>query len=98
MENPFPGTDPFLEDRQLWGSVKFPFAVYLSNALNEVLPENYWSGIGKRAFKVDASIKAFPPWWIVRRLRPEFAAKLPYDAPVKVEARDEGLAETYVKV
>jgi Protein of unknown function (DUF4058) len=98
MENPFPGMNPYLEDRHLWRSVRFPFAVHLSDALNQALPENYWSGFGKRAFRVDASIKEFPPLWTEKRLHPEAAAKLPYDAPVEIEAMDDALGETYVKV
>ncbi len=98
MENPFPGMNPYLETRQLWGSVRFPFAVYLCDAVNAALPDNFWASFGRREFNVDASIKEFPPLWIERRLRPAAAALLPYDAPVEIEAMDEGLAETYVKV
>src|SRR5438105_4633563 len=98
MENPFPGMNPYLEDPHVWRSLQLPCAVYLADALNEVLPENYYTSFGKRAFKIDASIKDFTPYWVVRHLRPEAAAKLPYDAPAEIEAFDEGLGETYVKV
>jgi hypothetical protein len=98
MQNPFPGMNPYLEGRTLWRSVQFPFVVYLCDAINAVLPEGYWAGFGKRTFKVDASIREFPPLWAERRMRPEVAASLPYDAPVEMEALDDALGESYVKI
>lgn len=98
MQNPFPGMNPYLENPTLWRGLQFAFVVHLCDAINAAVPENYWAGFGKRTFKVDASIREFPPLWMERRMRPEVAEKLPYDAPVEMEAFDDALGESYVKV
>jgi len=50
MENPFPGMNPYLEDRTLWRSLQFRFVVHLCDAINAALPEGYWATFGKRVF------------------------------------------------
>ena len=41
MPSPFPGMDPYLEDPAYWSDFHGRFLVYLSDLINERLPDNY---------------------------------------------------------
>ncbi len=48
MPSPFPGMDPYLEDRHLWAGFHNSLADEISKALNRDLPPPYWSQIEMR--------------------------------------------------
>ena len=50
MPSPFPGMDPFLEDRAIFPDVHNSLIVYLRDALNSVLPPPYFAGIASRVW------------------------------------------------
>lgn len=50
MPGPFPGMDPYLEDPLLWPGVHQRLITYISEHLNQSLPQNYVAEIGERVF------------------------------------------------
>ena len=50
MENPFPGMNPFLEMASRWRSFHDRFIVYLADAIDPLLPENYSADLGDRIY------------------------------------------------
>jgi hypothetical protein len=47
MPSPFPGMDPFLEDRDVFPGLHHSFIVYLSEAIQSRLPEPYIAPLGR---------------------------------------------------
>jgi hypothetical protein len=50
MPSPFPGMDPYLEDPAVFPDLHDSFVVYLSAAVNALLPPPYYSGIASRTW------------------------------------------------
>lgn len=50
MPSPFPGMDPYLEDPAFWSDFHARFLTYLSDAINERLPDNYEARIDRDPF------------------------------------------------
>lgn len=50
MPSPFPGMDPWLERPAVFPDLRFTFTVYLSRAINAVVPEPYYSIIRERTW------------------------------------------------
>lgn len=53
MSSPFPGMDPYLEDPAFWGDFHDRFLTYLSDVLNEDLPDDYVARLNERVQVVD---------------------------------------------
>jgi hypothetical protein len=50
MPSPFPGMDPYLEDRDIYPDFHDRFVTYLAEVAQPALPDPYLSGIGQRAW------------------------------------------------
>ena len=50
MPSPFPGMDPFLEDRLIFPDFHDGFIAYLREAIQPGLPEPYYAALGRRAW------------------------------------------------
>src|SRR5437868_5133719 len=50
MKSPFPGVDPFIEARHLWGDFHDNFIVALQSAIQRQLPPQYVARINERTF------------------------------------------------
>jgi hypothetical protein len=50
MKSPFPGMDPFIEARRLWGDFHDNLIVGLQQAIQDQLPEQYVARISERTF------------------------------------------------
>jgi hypothetical protein len=48
MNNPFPGIDPFIESQRFWEDFHTSFLTYLSDAINDRLPDRYEARVGER--------------------------------------------------
>jgi len=55
MPSPFPGMDPWLEDEEVFPNLHERLIVYLSEALNEVMPPGYVATIKSRVWVDDES-------------------------------------------
>lgn len=53
MPSPFPGMDPYLEDPSYWGDFHDRFLTYLSDMLNDTLPDDYVARLNQRVQVVD---------------------------------------------
>jgi hypothetical protein len=52
MKSPFPGMDPFIEARKLWGDFHHALIQDIKKALNQQLPDRYLARTGERSFVV----------------------------------------------
>lgn len=52
MKSPFPGMDPYIEARGLWGDFYFHLIEKISDALTDTLPERYLVRAGEREYIV----------------------------------------------
>lgn len=52
MPSPFPGMDPYIEDRGLWPDFHNDFVTGIKHALAAVLPERYFVQMGERSYVV----------------------------------------------
>src|SRR5947207_691136 len=57
MKSPFPGMDPFIEDRGLLADFHTKLIGEIERALAAVLPERYFVQTGERAYEVIAGIE-----------------------------------------
>jgi uncharacterized protein DUF4058 len=60
MASPFPGMDPFLEDPGFWVSFHFTFINYWSEALGDLLPEEFEVNINERVYLLDHNLRVGP--------------------------------------
>src|SRR5437588_3619848 len=56
MKSPFPGMDPFIEDRGLWPDFHDDLIAEIKRSLAARLPERYFVQTGERAYVVIAGI------------------------------------------
>lgn len=52
MKSPFPGMDPYIEDRGLWADFHDDLIAEIKRALAAVLPERYFVQMGERSYVV----------------------------------------------
>jgi hypothetical protein len=57
MKSPFPGMDPYIEDRGLWADFHTKLIGEIERALAPALPERYFVQTGERAYVVLAGIE-----------------------------------------
>ena len=104
----FPGMDPYLEHRRFWPAVHNRFIIYISDALQDVLPSRYVAGVNERVF---FEIEDSPRHRIVPDVnitREPFPApneggvavieEVETDAPMVVEAPELEVHESYVTI
>src|SRR5690349_1069575 len=50
METPFPGMDPYLEQRGLWERIHTRLIVAMADALNPLVGSRYWVDVEQRTY------------------------------------------------
>jgi hypothetical protein len=67
MANPFPGMNPYLEDRALWNDFHARMAVYISNQLQPQLRPRYVASVEERVYLEFVRREIIPDVLILRR-------------------------------
>ena len=67
MANPFPGMNPYLEDRALWNDFHARLAVYISNQLQPQLRPRYVASVEERVYLEFVRREIIPDVLILRR-------------------------------
>jgi len=63
MASPFPGMDPYLEDRALWNDVHHRLITYINNALQRQVRLRYHGRIEERLYVEEAKREIVPIRW-----------------------------------
>ena len=71
MTNPFPGMNPYLEDRALWNDFHARLAVYISNQLQAQVRPRYVARVEERVYLEFAARVIVPDVALFRRRRPD---------------------------
>lgn len=69
MPSPFPGMDPYLEDRSLWPDVHSSLITYIREALQPQIRPKYVARIGERIQLADTPHRYIPDVLLVQTLR-----------------------------
>lgn len=69
MPSPFPGMDPYLEDRALWPDVHASLITYIREALQPHIRPKYVARIGERIQLAQAPHSYIPDVFVAHRLR-----------------------------
>ena len=97
----FPGTDPYLEDPQIWPGLHAALVVYIRNHLQPLLRPRYIAAIEERVFVEGPDRDIIPDVWLKRarsdQPRPGVALA-ESDAPVVVRVPTLEIHETYVTI
>lgn len=103
MSSPFPGMDPYLEDRSLWPDVHQRLIAYISEALQPQVRPKYVARIGERIELADIRKGYIPDVMIVQP--PRNPAKsvghggvLVADEPLTVRLLDEERRVPYIEI
>jgi hypothetical protein len=70
MANPFPGMNPYLEDRALWNDVHHSVITYIRNALQPQIRPRYIAAIEERVYLEFAARDIIPDVAVLRRKPP----------------------------
>lgn len=103
MPSPFPGMDPFLEDRAIFPDFHDRFIAYLSEAIQPALPVPYYAALGRRAW-VEVSVRFIGPDVNVVSDPPRdqtpgsAAATIHATAPILVKVPHDEQSETLVEI
>ncbi|MBB6048372.1 DUF4058 family protein [Armatimonas rosea] len=71
MPSPFPGMDPYLEDRRVWEDFHTTFLVTLRAALKPLLPSDFVARLEERVYIVEWEHRFRADVAVVRRERPD---------------------------
>ena len=104
MPSPFPGMDPYLENRAIWPDLHQRLITYSADALQPLLRPRYHARIGERLYVIPPYRAIYPDVTVVqRRPVPEPApaagtAVLTPDAPLVVTVPPEEIREPFVEI
>lgn len=103
MPSPFPGMDPYLEDRSLWPDVHSSLITYIREALQPLIRPKYIARIGERIQLAEVRHSYIPDVLLVHRLRePVPTLTLPEplvaDEPQMTRVVDEARREPYIEI
>ncbi len=103
MPSPFPGMDPYLEDRAIWPDVHATLITYIREVLQPQLRPKYIARIGERMRLATVSRSYVPDVLLVHTMRepaPTLAMAEPLvaDEPQLVEPLDEAVREPYIEI
>jgi hypothetical protein len=71
MTNPFPGMNPYLEDRALWNDFHASVVIYIRNALQPHLRPRYVARVEERVYLEFTACYIAPDVALFRRRRPD---------------------------
>lgn len=101
MANPFPGMNPYLENRRYWNDFHTRLMTYMSNALQPQLQPRYVARLEERVYVEETRREIQPDVVILRAKQPTSAAATlpaPYDPPQVPTIVEEPHTETYVQI
>jgi len=102
MPSPFPGMDPYLEDRSLWPDVHSSLIAYIRESLQPLIRPKYIARIGERIQLADVGHSYIPDVLLMRRHEPAptltIAGALVADEPQMVRSFDEVRHEPYIEI
>ena len=108
MPSPFPGMDPYLENPEIFPDFHDRFVTYISDALQQGLPEPYYAGLGRRAWIevserfIGPDVNIVAPWRPGRRPKESggavAVADRPATRPVVIHVPHDEIVEPLVEV
>jgi hypothetical protein len=107
MQSPFPGMDPYLEDRRLWSSVHHRLISVISDMLTALVTPHFFVSIEERVYITDLpdgmETQAVPDLYLVQRPRinsqPARATTLAPTEPTIIEALSElEVRDRYIEI
>lgn len=104
MPSPFPGMDPYLEDRSLWPDVHSSVITYIREALQPLVRPKYIARIGERIQLADVGHSYIPDVLLVHKIREPAptltlaGSSLVADEPQTIRVFDEARHEPYIEI
>ena len=105
MTNPFPGMNPYLEDRALWNDFHASVVIYIRNALQPHLRPRYVARVEERVYLEFAEREIVPDVTLFRRRRPDSEGgggvavlERECDAPIVLQVEEVPHTETFVQI
>lgn len=103
MSSPFPGMDPYLEERSIWPDVHASFITYVREDLQPQVRPKYVARIGERIQLAEVRHSYIPDVFLVHRLREPApvlatAAPLVVDEPQTITYLDEERHVPYIEI
>jgi hypothetical protein len=103
MTNPFPGMNPYLEDRALWNDFHARLAVYISNQLQAQVRPRYVARVEERVYLEFAAREIVPDVALFRRKQPDANGGVAVlerecDAPIVLQVDEVPHTETFVQI
>ncbi len=103
MANPFPGMNPYLEDRALWSDFHTRVAVHISNQLQPQLRPRYVARVEKRVYLEFVARETLPDVALLRRRPPQpergvAVLERTHDAPVILDFDEVPHAESFIQI
>lgn len=99
MASPFPGMDPYLEERSLWPDMHQRMITYIAEVLQPQIRPKYIARIGERILLADVGHSYVPDAFLVHRLREPAPTLSPAaDEPHMVAYFDEKRHVPYIEI
>lgn len=102
MTNPFPGMNPYLEQRRLWESVHHRLITYIADTLQETVGERYYVSIEERVYVEQPQREIKPDVSLLRQAQlPQGGVALltaEYDPPVVLQAEERLYTEGVIHI
>lgn len=103
MPSPFPGMDPYLEDRFLWPDVHSSLITYIRETLQPQIRPRYVARIGERIQLAESRHSYVPDVMLLHQLRepspmPAFASEMVADEPQTATYFDEERHVPYIEI
>ncbi len=103
MPSPFPGMDPYLENRPWWRGIHNSLITELLGSLNRQMPPQFFASMEERVF-LSLEDGVYPDVALVQRIhtstkpKPSQAGTLVADEPLSVSYMDEEVYEPYLEI
>lgn len=101
MANPFPGMNPYLENRRYWNDFHTSLMTYIRNALQPQIRPRYVARLEERVYVEESRREILPDVAILRTKQSAGATatlSAPYDPPQVLQVEEELHTEVYVQI
>lgn len=100
--SPFPGMDPYLEERSLWNDMHHRLITYLSNALQQQVRPRYHVRIEERMYVEESKREILPDVSLLQKVKPEGGGtavlEAAVDSPIILNVGDDPLTEGVIHI